>query len=153
MSGSDETIERFERELTYFARRLEASVRRRRYPLERAHYLLLLKLAEGPLGISALAEALNLDGSTVTRQIAAMEKRGYVEKHSNPEDGRGALVTATTDGRQAAESMRLARLQRIASIFEDWSEEDLHRFAELLARGNLALARFAAGDTGTIDPN
>ena len=148
VSDLNATIERFERELTYFARRLDANVRQRRYPLDRAHYILLLKLAEGPLGVSALAEALNLDGSTVTRQIAAMEKRGYVEKHPNPEDGRGALVTATKAGLEAADSMRLARLHRIAKTFGAWREQHLHSFAALLARGTRSLERFASSDAG-----
>lgn len=74
MSDTRSTIERLEHELTYFGRRLEANARARRFPLERAHYILLLKLTKGPMQVGALAEALDLDGSTVTRQIAAMEK-------------------------------------------------------------------------------
>lgn len=146
MAKVSPTIERLERELTYLARRLEANARKRRYPLDRAHYLLLLNLADGPMSISALAHTLDLDDSTVTRQVAAMEKHGHVEKRANPDDGRGAIIAATREGLDAAETMRSERRTRMATIFGGWSTSDLEQFAELLARGNRQLAESARSD-------
>jgi len=147
MAEVSATTKKLEHELTYMIRRLEANARARNYPLERAHYLLLLRLDEdGPQSVGGLAQALSLDGSTVPRQVAAMERRGLVEKHPNPEDGRGALVAATETGREAAKSMQAARWRRLGIIFSSWSEEDRRSFTALLARANAALAEHAALD-------
>lgn len=140
------TIEQLEREFAYLARRLEANTRLRKYPLDRAHYLLLLKLAEGPQSIGTLASALDLDSSTVTRQIAAMQQRGYVKKSLNPTDRRETLVARTRAGTKAVETMRAERRQRIATIFADWSEADRTIFTALLARANAALDGAAKSD-------
>src|SRR2546421_3316121 len=57
--------------------------------LDRSAVLLLAELqSQGPLGISMLATNLQLDISTASRQTAALEAKGLVERLSDPEDGR-----------------------------------------------------------------
>jgi DNA-binding MarR family transcriptional regulator len=130
-----------ERELAYLVRMLEAVQRRRQYPLERAQYLLLELLREGPQPVASLAERLVLDSSTVTRQVAVLEQQALIDRLPNPEDGRSTLVRATRQGLIAAEQMRDMRLGRIALLFEDWSETDRSAFAALVGRLNTSLLR------------
>nr|WP_255599468.1 MarR family transcriptional regulator [Afifella sp. IM 167] len=133
-----------EQEFAFLARALEAVHRKRAYPLERAHYLLLLQLREGPRTIGDLSTALALDDSTVTRQVGAMLKRKLVRKLANPADGRSALVERTPEGASSAEEMRLARLHRIARLFAHWSETDRQCLAEMLARVNADLSAYSS---------
>ena len=61
--------------------------------LDRAAYVILRYLQQdGPQNVSALADRLNLDGSTVTRQVTALQHDGLVERQRDPNDGRGTLA-------------------------------------------------------------
>src|SRR5699024_12811306 len=75
------SVQALEHEFAFLVRRLEAVRLKFDFGLERAHYLLLLLLEErNEQSIGCLAERVNLDASTVTRQIAAMQRCGLVEK-------------------------------------------------------------------------
>ena len=53
--------------------------------LDRAAYVILRLLQEaGPQNVSAVAARLNLDGSTVTRQVTALQRDGLVERQPDP---------------------------------------------------------------------
>jgi DNA-binding MarR family transcriptional regulator len=139
--ASDPAIETLEWELMLLVRALEAVQRKRRYPLERAHYLLLgLIEREGPQSIAGLATHLLLDGSTVTRQVATMEELRLVEREPHPQDGRSTLINATPHGRREAAKMRDIRLTRVAALLEGWTGKERATFAELLARLNVTFA-------------
>ncbi|ALK10739.1 MarR family protein [Blastochloris viridis] len=135
-----EVTERLEHAFAFLVRALEAINRKRVYPLERAHYLLLLQLREGPASVSSLAASLALDDSTVTRQIAAMQRLGLVRKLVNPTDGRSALIEPTPRGAAGAEAMQAARLERIEALFAAWPDADRAQLATLLGRLNRQLA-------------
>jgi DNA-binding MarR family transcriptional regulator len=143
-TGADRpsAVATLEWELVLLVRALEAVQRRRNYPLDRAHYLLLgLLEREGPQSIAALATHLLLDGSTVTRQVAMMEGQGLVEKQPHPQDGRSALICATPHGRRQATKMREIRLRRVKTLFQGWEGKDRATFAALLARFNVSLSQ------------
>ena len=134
-----EAISRLEPELAFLVRRLEMSSRRRGYPLERAHYLLLGRLEDGRKSTRAIADALGLDHSTVVRQVAAVEQLGFASRVPNPRDGRSALVGLTPAGAAAVAAMRQARQARLGVVLADWSDAEREQFALLLGRFNAAL--------------
>lgn len=134
------SVEALEYELAFLVRRLEAVRRRFNFGLERAHYLLLILLERNDRqSVGTLAEQVNLDASTVTRQVAAMKQAGLVNKLDNPDDRRGGFVTITETGRTAAANARARRLERVERAFRDWSEDDRREFARLTARYNDAV--------------
>lgn len=133
-------ISELEYELASLARTLEALNRRRNYPLERAHYLLLLHLRDGPLSVGALAERLLLDNSTVTRQLDAMKKKGLISKVANPDDGRSQLVVSTPAGAAMADDMQVLRTQRLQQTLADWSAEERDTLKRLTQRLTRALS-------------
>lgn len=141
------SVAALEYELAFLVRHLEAVRRKYDYGLERAHYLLLLLLNEGDSqSVGGLAEHINLDASTVTRQIAAMQNAGLIDKQPNPEDRRGGFVTITARGREALERTRQQRLRRVGKSFRAWSDGDRAEFARLMARLNQELAQGLDGD-------
>ncbi len=122
-------------QLANLVRTLEAINRKRKYPLERAHYLLLLHLNNNePQSVGELATKLALDNSTVTRQINAMEKNGLVEKMANPADGRSSLIAHSRLGKELVESMHELRIKRIGSALQDWTAEDIDSLSTLSER-------------------
>ncbi|MDJ0931109.1 MarR family transcriptional regulator [Breoghania sp.] len=138
LSSRDDAVSpailRLEPDLALLVRMLDGIYRRRDYPMERAHYLLMLRLLDGPRTSGELASELVLDHSTVTRQIAAVEKNGYARRRANPADGRSALFEATEHGIAQCAAMRDVRLERLEHLLAKWSEEDRMRFADLTAR-------------------
>ncbi|OXM88301.1 MarR family winged helix-turn-helix transcriptional regulator [Paenibacillus rigui] len=105
--------------------------------LERSHYLLMQHLADyGAIGVKALADEFHLDVSTVSRQAAALEAKGYIQRLPDPEDGRASFFQLTELGIRELADTREARMQRYAKLLKDWSDTDRQKFAELLTRFN-----------------
>jgi DNA-binding MarR family transcriptional regulator len=138
-----------ERELVLLARWLEAAQRRQDYPMERASYLLLLRLeAEGPQRVAQLAASLGLDGSTVTRQLTALDANGWVTRSPDPLDARATIVAATPAGLAAMSELRDFRTGRVARLFEDWTADEQAELGRVLGHLNQVLERNALGPVG-----
>src|SRR5664279_3483631 len=60
-----------------------------------AHMVLRCLANDGPMRSSALADCLQSDPSTISRQVAAMVKDGLLERRADPEDGRASLLVLT----------------------------------------------------------
>ncbi|GDY30762.1 MarR family winged helix-turn-helix transcriptional regulator [Gandjariella thermophila] len=103
--------------------------------IDRAAFVLLATLvAEGPRRLSALADAVHADASTVSRQITQLVKDGLVERRADPRDGRAAVLAATADGVALLERQRHRRNVAIAQVLANWPVEDRKRLAELFER-------------------
>jgi DNA-binding MarR family transcriptional regulator len=88
----------------------------------------------GPQRSSALADALCLDPSWISRQVAQLVQRGLVERRADPRDGRVCILAATEAGLELS-----ARLQRssdayLAGKVAGWSAPDRRHLAVLLGR-------------------
>jgi DNA-binding MarR family transcriptional regulator len=108
--------------------------------LDRAAYVILRRLQQdGPQNVSALATALNLDGSTVTRQVTALQKDGLIERRRDPRDGRGTMIEATAVGLQQVDAVREARRSLYGTVLRDYSGEERRELAATLERFTAAL--------------
>ncbi|MEU8333296.1 MarR family transcriptional regulator [Micromonospora sp. NPDC048839] len=108
--------------------------------LDRAAYVILRHLADaGPQNVSALAARLNLDGSTVTRQVTALQRDGLITRTPDPSDGRGTVISPTPAGLQRMAVVQAARTRLYGDMLADWSTEDRTTLASLLSRLNQAL--------------
>lgn len=133
------SAETLEKEMALLMRLLEALNRRRNYPLERSHYLLLLQVQQEAKKINDLATILALDATTVTRQVTAMQLNGLITKENDPSDRRITWVTATETGKTLATEMREIRIQRINEMFKDWTPQEKNTFSAMLGRCNNSL--------------
>ncbi|MGN6330394.1 MAG: MarR family winged helix-turn-helix transcriptional regulator [Motilibacteraceae bacterium] len=96
---------------------------------------LLVRLEEhGELRVSALAESVHADISTVSRHVAALVELGWVEKRRDPDDGRASTLAITEEGLAAVRRNRNQRDAMIAEVVADWDPADVDRLAALLAR-------------------
>jgi DNA-binding MarR family transcriptional regulator len=106
-----------------------------RHDVEWSAQLLITKLAvEGPIRSSALAELVQSDPSTVSRQVAALVNAGYVERRADPADGRASLLVITSRGEQIYEEHRRLRNEHYQRMLAGWSEADCESFAAMMAR-------------------
>lgn len=88
----------------------------------------------GPKRVSELADAMQTDASTVSRQVAAMVKDGLLERQADPGDGRASLLVATERGQVAMAEFKQTRARDMARLLESWSVEECSTFARLLER-------------------
>ncbi|MEU8155715.1 MarR family transcriptional regulator [Micromonospora sp. NPDC048986] len=108
--------------------------------LDRAAYVILRHLADaGPQNVSALAARLNLDGSTVTRQVSALQRDGLITRTPDPSDGRGTVISPTPAGLQRMAAVQAARTRLYGDMLADWTTDDRETLARLLGRLNQAL--------------
>ncbi|MEU9000774.1 MarR family winged helix-turn-helix transcriptional regulator [Streptomyces sp. NPDC048551] len=130
-------VETIQREMTAFARRARSAAARMHPELSLVSFTLLSHLEERP-GCRAcdLAAHYALDRSTVSRQVAALERAGLVVRRADPGDHRVHVLELSPAG--AATLARTTRERR--AMFDerlaDWHPDDLDRFAGYLLRYN-----------------
>ncbi|CAH1191501.1 hypothetical protein PAECIP111891_00015 [Paenibacillus allorhizoplanae] len=131
-------VETIEVELGIFIRRFIAATTNKKVGnLDRAAYLLLHQIStHGSAGVKALAEEFQLDMSTISRQTAALEQKGYLYRIPDPQDGRAYSMQLTDTGTAELALNKQARLEYLTKHLQDWTEEDQQRFGELLNKFN-----------------
>ncbi|MDD9266374.1 MarR family winged helix-turn-helix transcriptional regulator [Paenibacillus sp. GCM10023248] len=136
-----QSIETIEEELAIFIRRVTSfSSHRKLGNLDRAAYLLMHRISkEVPTGVKILAEQLQLDISTVSRQAAALEQKGYVSKLPDPQDGRSYSLQLTELGLTEMAEYKRVRSNKLKELLQDWSDEDAENFAQLLHKFNRSI--------------
>jgi DNA-binding MarR family transcriptional regulator len=103
--------------------------------VERAGQVLLRSLgAEGPMRVSALADTVHSDTSTVSRQVASLVRDGLLERQADQADGRACLLVPTEAGRAVIARHDQVRMAFFDRMLENWNAEDLDEFARLLSR-------------------
>src|ERR687892_1820022 len=80
--------------------------------------------AAGPMTQKRLGERLSISPGAVTAMIDRLESRGYVERISNPEDRRSALVLITKAGVQESVRHLWPYIEDIKGIEEGFSDEE-----------------------------
>ncbi len=89
---------------------------------------------DGPMRLSDLARAADLEAPLISREIRSLVDGGYVSRDPDPTDGRAGIVALTDTGRAASEAYRAAADEIIADTFSAWSTADLRQLAGQLER-------------------
>jgi DNA-binding MarR family transcriptional regulator len=139
MADDDVVLGTIETQIAYLMRLGEASRRatalKPHRALDRAAYVILRHLQQnGPQNVSAIADRLNLDGSTVTRQVTALQQDGLIERRPDPRDGRGTVIEPTETGLKQVDAVRAARRELYDKVLADWTPEDRESLAGTLER-------------------
>ena len=96
--------------------------------------ILKLLTHQGPMRLSALAQVLGLDASTVSRHARQLEDRGLLERTDDPDDGRASRVEVSEAGRASLEQAFEARHHVISAALEGISESERETLRDLLHR-------------------
>jgi DNA-binding MarR family transcriptional regulator len=104
------------------------------YAIGAGFWQLMLLNQRGEERISEIASALNLDISTVSRQIKSLEARGLIERVSDASDARVAIVKLTQLGRATLTELESRRSSVIAKALSAWDRQDLSDLLDLLSR-------------------
>jgi DNA-binding MarR family transcriptional regulator len=113
--------------------------------LSLADFDVLVQLSEsatGRLRVFELGAALNWEKSRVSHQVRRMQTRGLVERQECEDDGRGAFVVLTDQGRSAIDEAAPAHADLVRRIvFDDLSPAQVTAFT---AVAGAVLARLDA---------
>lgn len=93
----------------------------------------LLQLAEGPLSLSGLAEALGVDAPYATLIVDTLEERKLAERHADPADRRRKIVELTPEGKEATQRL-LAIMRKPPPGFDTLSPGELDTLSDLISR-------------------
>jgi DNA-binding MarR family transcriptional regulator len=113
-----------------------------------AHVALFVLRCSGALRLSDLAARMELDASTASRHVRALEQLGLVRRSPDPDDGRAFRVELTEQGIEQWESSARRRMELLSAAMDGWSEDDVETFERLMTRfadGVAALTDTPAG--------
>ena len=96
----------------------------------------ILKLLshQGPMRVSALAQVIGLDASTVSRHVKQLEDRGLLERTEDPDDRRASQVTVSEQGASCLTAGFAARRGVVSHALEELSAEERETLRGLVAR-------------------
>jgi DNA-binding MarR family transcriptional regulator len=101
----------------------------------RAGLSLLMEMRHrGELCIGELRGLLGVGPSVVSRHVADLEARGWVERVPNPQDGRSWYLRVTPEGERAVEESLTRAGHLLAATLDDWTDEEIAELSGLLAR-------------------
>lgn len=109
-------------------------------------YALEVLVQHGAMRSQALAERLLLDKSTTTRVVDALERKGYVERHTDASDARALSLQVTRSGRELYETIHRQLIAQQAELVADIDPEVRAIATEVIRRlARAAEARFVTG--------
>jgi DNA-binding MarR family transcriptional regulator len=131
MRGREHLLEAISRELTLVSRhQLNTTATGL---LERSAYLMLNRIdATGPMTARELASALQLEISTVTRQVSAMLREDLVERIPDPAGGLARKLRITPTGATRLSADRERYRTGLGKVVTDWPDTDCVELYRLL---------------------
>ncbi|SEQ85921.1 DNA-binding transcriptional regulator, MarR family [Hyunsoonleella jejuensis] len=80
---------------------------------------------------TALGPKMGMEATSLSRILKSMEKRGLIERHPNPDDGRGVLIHLTEFGKEKRELSKAKVLGFNEAIKKNVDEEKINHFYEV----------------------
>jgi DNA-binding MarR family transcriptional regulator len=112
------------------------------------HWLLVRVSESAPVRLSEIADSVELDLSTISRQVRDLVSAGLLAKAPDPADGRAALLSLTDRGTAVLESVSEARRRVLAEAIADWTDEERNALAGSLLRLGAGLQHVRHNDEG-----
>jgi DNA-binding MarR family transcriptional regulator len=96
--------------------------------------LLYVLKCRGAMRLGDLADAMELDASTVSRHVHQLDERGLIDREADPEDGRARIIALSKAGAASLRTTFELRRAFITSALADWSAADREQLRQHLAR-------------------
>lgn len=120
---------------THAARTFEAMGTRAVVDVRPHLYLALARLRDlQPVRITDLADVIDTERSTVSRQVAELTSLGLVHRSADPDDGRAVVLSLTEEGEAVMGRIYDAWYGALSEVIGDWSQRDREKLLSLLAR-------------------
>jgi DNA-binding MarR family transcriptional regulator len=104
-------------------------------PLDRALFPLLVGIERfGPIGIVEMADRVGRDYTTVSRQVAKLEKLGLVKRRPGATDGRMREAVIAPKGKAMTDLVDAAREKMGRAVFAAWPAHDIDDLVRLMRK-------------------
>lgn len=135
------------RQLVTLSRRFRANAERLHPELGFADYSLLSEMSErGGARASELVGLYGLNKSTISRQVAALQRAGLVVREPSPTNPRAQLLHPSERGRALLARAETLMRREVAGRTDGWTPDELATLRTLLARYNAAASAVAPTD-------
>jgi DNA-binding MarR family transcriptional regulator len=94
--------------------------------------LAIVEESDGLLSVNAVAAALGMERTAVSRLAASCVTEGLVERVASQSDGRSITLRLTPHGREVLASSRHQQRRAFEYITRDWDDDERLQFARLL---------------------
>ena len=98
---------------------------------------------------SDVAAAVELDLSTVSRQLRQLEQLSLVTRRPDGEDGRACRISLTAQGRKSLALVRASRAAMLDEVFSGWPDAERLELQRLLDRLMTGLAALPGASSPT----
>ena len=88
----------------------------------------------GPKSVNELAMGTLIPQSTLSRRLARMEEKGWLERNIAPNDGRSFLFCLSETGGRLADDLNQLAMKAEAEDTVNMSEQELRQLRELLKK-------------------
>lgn len=114
----------------------DCATRLGRYGLSEGKFVLLFLLRGEPQGLPphVLAERAGVTRGTVTGLLDGLERDGFLTRHADQLDRRKLLVRLSVKGESVAATLVDEHAQWIASLFADFTAEEMQLLSSLLEK-------------------
>src|SRR5665213_3602786 len=138
-------------------RRSSGSVRRSMNPLRSkvsrtlvmVPLVMCTRVPTMPAGI--VGTRVHITSGTMTSVLDTLERNGFIERLTDPDDRRRVLVDVTPEAQAVLDRLRPAVVQTTTAVMEGFDEQELTAFLDTLARVRVAIADVPA-DLGPPAP-
>lgn len=86
------------------------------------------------IGQDRLVEQLDISKPAVSRALSALERKGYVTRRPDPQDGRARQITLTDSAREIGPRIEKIYNEMYAMATKDISRQELETFFKLFRR-------------------
>ncbi|MDY0908537.1 MarR family winged helix-turn-helix transcriptional regulator [Microbacterium sp. CFBP9034] len=94
--------------------------------------LAIVEESDGLLSVNAVASAMGMERTAVSRLAASCVTEGLVERVASQSDGRSITLRITPDGREVLAGSRQQQRRAFEYITRDWDDDERLEFARLL---------------------
>ena len=117
-------------------------------------WLVLLSLASGARSQSDLAQAVGVQGPTLTHHLNGLETEGLIVRARDPADRRAHQVSLTPAGRARFLHLRQTAQRFDARLRGDLDDQEVDRLRDLLGRLrlNVSSGESQASEVGAVIP-
>ncbi|MGW7242362.1 MarR family winged helix-turn-helix transcriptional regulator [Streptomyces sp. NPDC054804] len=145
MADDDTDLRGLVRELVTLSRRFRGNAERLHPDLSFVDYSLLSEMAaRGGARATDLVGLYGLNKSTISRQVAALERAGLVVREADARNHRAQLLRPSERGRELLARADALMYREVDARTEGWAAEEVQALRGLLARYNAAASAVAA---------
>lgn len=112
--------------------------------------MLALRLVQrhGRLTIGDLGRRLDVDQSTISRQVRPLEEQGLITRLPDPDDGRISWLTVSPLGASVLERIEAVARHDFEAALSGWADDDRDRLAVLVDRLRSDLLALRTDESG-----